>query len=130
MCAVLFGIALCVLLSSEFYQQYVYVGRRDARNARCLADGCGMDASQFLTGFDGQGLQLRIVEVIGDGDVFQTMQFIRDEFFAFNVSPVLDLYFSFFDRVGRNLLRRQECFEIRQNLAQRLRIKMSLSFRP
>ena len=48
------------------------------------------------------------------------MQFVAEKFFAFDVSPILDLYLRFFDGFGRNPVFGNELFECRQHFSERI----------
>ena len=91
-------------LPPELYQQDVYVGRRNARDARGLPDRLRLDPREFLARLDRQGLHGKIVEIPRNGDILQPMQLFGDRFFALDVASVLYPDLCGFDGFGSDLL--------------------------
>ena len=69
---------------------------RDARDARCLADGTGTDTVELLACLGAEGLYFGVVKPLGDEDVLQTLELLGLLPFALDVATVLDEDFGTF----------------------------------
>ena len=58
------------------------------------------------------------IEIFRNSDVFEASQFLCDEFFAFDISFILDLDFRLFDRFGSYLVCRDEFPQFGQRVLQ------------
>ena len=86
-----------VFLSSKKDEKDIHVGRGDAGDAAGLADGLGADARKFLSGLDGELLQLVVVDRLGKSDGFETGDLLSHCLLAADISLVLDLHFGSLD---------------------------------
>ena len=87
-------------------QQYVDVAWRHAWDARRLSESLGIDAHEFLSALGRYLVELFVVEVSLDTDVFETVHLVGYLSFALDVAVVLDEYFgSFNDFVASGIVR-------------------------
>ena len=78
-------------------QQHVDVAWRHAWDARRLSESLGIDAHKFLSAFGGNLVELFVVEVSLDTDVFEAVHLVGYLSFALDIAVVLDEYLGSFD---------------------------------
>ena len=86
---ILFHVEQC--LSAEIHKQNSQIRRADSRNTGSAGKRFGFRFCEFLAGFATQGFECVIIEVIRYGNVMQSLQFVSDCLFLFNVSRILYL---------------------------------------
>ena len=59
------------------------------------------------------------VEIVRNGDIFEATELLGDEFLAFDIAFVLDLYLRLLDHFGVHFVISNEFFQLRKNSLQR-----------